>query len=103
MSDQNQDTEKKDQGQKTGGGKKFPPVKNPKFKFNFYWIYGIIIVILFITQMFQWGGGERETTYENFERTMLVSHDVDKIVVTGDQAHIYIKHDKLKDDKYKDV
>ncbi len=103
MSEQNQDTENKDQKQKAGGGKKFPTPKTPKFGFNFYWIYGIIIVVLIVTQLFQWGGGEHEITYEYFEQNMLLPHDVDKIVVTSDVAHITIKHDRLKDDKYKDV
>ncbi len=101
MSDQN--TEDKDQKPKTGGGRKIPMPKNPKSGFNFYWIYGIIIAVLIILQMFQWGGGEREIQYEYFVHNMLVDHDVAKIEVTGDVAHITIKSDKLKDDKYKDV
>jgi cell division protease FtsH len=87
--------------QKGGNGKKFP--SNPKFNFNFYWIYGIIIVLLIVTQMFSWGGGELETTYDNFERTMLIPKDVDKIEVTNDVAHIYIKREKLNEEKYKAV
>jgi hypothetical protein len=34
---------------------------------------------------------------------MLLSHDVEKIVVTNDVAHVYIKKDKLTQDKYKDI
>jgi len=86
---------------KGGNGKKFPA--NPKFNFNFYWIYGIIIVLLIVTQMFSWGGAERETTYDQFERTMLLPKDVDKIEVTNDVAHIYIKREKLSEEKYKAI
>ena len=103
MSEPNQNTENTDQKQKPGGGKKFPSPKTPKFNFNFYWIYGIIIVGLIVTQLLQWGGGERETTQESFIQNMLLSHDVEKIEVINNTAHIYIKPDRIKDDKYKDV
>lgn len=86
---------------KGSGRKNFPNA--PRFKFNFYWLYGILIVVLLITQFFSWGGGERKTTIDNFEKNMLMTHDVDKIVVTNDVAHIYIKRDKLKEEKYKDI
>ena len=102
MSDNNRSNESQG-GQPKGGkdGKKFP--NSPRFNFNFYWIYGIIIVILIITQFFQWGTAERKIMFDDFERTMLMTKDVDKIVVTGDVAHITIKKDKLSDPKYKDV
>jgi ATP-dependent metalloprotease FtsH len=103
MSDQKQNSESKDEKPKSGGGKKFPLPKNPKSGFNFYWIYGIIIVGIIIAQMFQWGGGEVEIQYEYFVHNMLADHDVAKIEVTGDVAHIYIKNDKLKEDKYQKV
>ncbi len=103
MSEQEQNTDNKDQKKKTEGGKKFPLPKNPKSGFNFYWIYGIIIVVLIVTQLFQLGGGEREIEYKFFEQNMLLTHDVSKIEVTSNTAHIYIKRDKLKEDKYKEV
>ncbi|MBL0065416.1 MAG: hypothetical protein IPP38_10440 [Bacteroidetes bacterium] len=46
---------------------------------------------MIITQFFQWGTAEHKNTFDDFERTMLVSKDVDRIVVTNDVAHIYIK------------
>lgn len=82
-------------------GKKFP--NTPKFNFNFYWLYGIIIVVLIITQFFQWGTSEIPITIDRLTRDMLASHDVDKIKVKGKTAHIYIRQDKLKEDKYKEV
>jgi len=103
MSEVNKDSENKEQRKKTDGGKKFPLPKNPKSGFNFYWIYGLIILILIVTQMFQWGGGEKEVEYKFFEQNMLLPHDVSKIEVTNNTAHVYIKEDRLKEDKYKDV
>ncbi len=100
MSEEKKNPEQRESGNK-GGGKKLPGP--PRFNFNFYWIYGIIIVILILTQLFQWGGTERKTTFDKFERNMLMTKDVDRIVVTNDVAHIYIKPERLKEDKYKDV
>ena len=102
MSENNKSSETPGGQPKSGkDGKKFP--NTPRFNFNFYWIYGIIIVILIITQFFQWGTAEHKILFDDFERTMLLTKDVDRIVVTNDVAHIYIKKDKLADAKFKDV
>lgn len=84
-----------------GGKKKFS--NGPRFRFNFYWIYGILIAGLLITQMFTWDVGERKTTIDQFEKNMLLTKDVKKIEVIGKIAHITIKSEKLKEDKYKDI
>lgn len=83
-----------------------PPLKgkSPKFSFNFYWIYGIILAVLIATQVFNFNGTPKKVTWEDFNKNMLQTQDVDKIVVVNNQeANIYIKKDKLKQDKYKDV
>ena len=100
MSEQNKSNEPKP-GPKDGPGKKFPG--GPRFNFNFYWIYGIIIVVLIVTQVFQWGSAERQVTMDRFEKEMLIPKDVAKIVVTNQTAHIIIKKEKLSDPKYKDI
>jgi AFG3 family protein len=100
MSEQNKTNEPKP-GQKGQPGKKFPG--GPRFNFNFYWIYGIIIVVLIVTQLFQWGSAERQTTFDTFEKTMLIPKDVAKIVVINQTAHISIKKEKLTDPKYKNI
>lgn len=87
----------------------FPPRRpgtpnSPKFNFNFYWIYGIVILALIITQVISWSGGPKQITPQEFERTMLKDHDVERIVVVNkDFAEVYIKKDRLTQDKYKDV
>lgn len=103
MSEQNRTNDQKGQPKGGQGNKKFP--NGPKFSFNFYWIYGIIIVLLIITQLFTWGGTEHRTTYVEFERTMLATNDVEKISVNSasQTAHIWIKKDKLSDPKYSEV
>ncbi|MFM9052508.1 MAG: hypothetical protein ACKOKF_09395 [Bacteroidota bacterium] len=88
--------------QQRGGNRKGPGA--PKFRFNFYWIYGIFIVGLLFTTFFKWGGGEVNTDFQNV-RQMLLDKDVDRIQVDEAErtAHIYIKKDKLKEEKYKNV
>src|SRR5258705_4876271 len=78
--------------------------KGPKFSFNFYWIYGIILVVLIGTQVFNFSGTPKKVTWEEFNHSMLQTQDVEKIVVVNNQvANIYIKKDRLKLDKYTDV
>ena len=104
MSEQNKTNETKGEskdGQKGGPGKKFPA--GPKFNFNFYWIYGIIIVVLIVTQLFQWNTAERKISFDRFENEMLIPQDVARIEVTSQTAHITIKKEKLSDPKYKDL
>jgi AFG3 family protein len=109
MSDQiNKGSSKDSRSQKEGkDGKEnpgFPKSPKPKFNFNFYWIYGIIIVAIIGTQFMNWGGGERKTTRDYFLNTMLKEGDVEKIVVINKSVgHVYIKADRLKQDKYKDI
>jgi len=98
MNESNKTNENKGGPQKGGPGKKFP---GPRFNFNFYWIYGIIIVILIVTQLFQWGSAERQITIDRFEKEMLADKDVSKIEVNNRIAHITIKKDRLS--KYPDI
>src|SRR5437667_8737938 len=113
MSDQPQDIEKEKESkdpqenkeetpEKEGGGKKF----SKPGKFNFYWIYGIIVVALIVSQWFQWtNGGEQKITRDKFFNEMLKPGDVDEIkVVNNSVAHVTIKRDRLmKKEEYKTV
>src|SRR5438477_12415643 len=87
-------------GAKGGPGKKFPG--SPRFNFNFYWIYGIIIVILIVTQLFQWGTAEVKISIDGFEK-MLAQKDIARIEVTNQTAHVFIKKEKLSEPKYEKV
>src|SRR6188768_1258649 len=109
MSDQNhkgntKDSKPQKEIKEGKDGPGFPKSSKPKFNFNFYWIYGIIIVAIIGTQFMNWGGGERKTTRDYFLNTMLKEGDVEKIVVINKSVgHVYIKPDRLKQDKYKDI
>ena len=76
----------------------------PKFNFNFYWIYAIIAVVFFAMQFVNWGSGAKLSNWENFETNMLREQDVDRIVVVNnEQVEIYIKSEKLNQEKYRAV
>ncbi len=80
---------------------KFPKGKRPKF--SFYWIYGILALVFLGLQFMNFGAQTKKTDWKNVKQ-MLLDKDVQKIVlVNKDVAEIYIKADKLKDPKYKDL
>ena len=79
-------------------------------KFNMIWIYIAIIAGFFALNYLYSANTTKKITYEKFEKEMLLTGDVQKLVVykkgTGDfvEAEVYIKPEKLKsDNKYKDV
>lgn len=73
-------------------------------RFNFYWIYGILALIFIALQFFNWSGSGKEISWQEFERKMLNEGDVEKIVVVNKEyAEVYIKPDRLSQEKYKDI
>ena len=78
--------------------------EEPKgIKFNFYWIYVIIAILFFGIQILNINTTS-ETSWQEFNRKMLQTKEVDKIVVVNrDIAQIYIKKEFLKREKYKNV
>ncbi len=78
--------------------------QNPKPKFSVYWIYGIIGLAIIGTYFLNMGGKAEEISWQRFEKEMLASYDVDKIVIVNkERAEIYIKQDRLASGKYKDT
>ncbi len=77
-------------------------------KFNMMWIY-IAMIIGFIALNYMYSGsGAKETTYEKFEKDMLRTGDVEKLIAYNKgnivEVEVYIKKDKLQNDpKYKEV
>ena len=77
-------------------------------KFSMIWLYIIMIVGFIALNFFYNGSSTKETTYENFEKNMLLPGDVEKLVAYNKgnivEVEVYIKADKLKNDpKYKDL
>ncbi len=77
--------------------------KMPKVKFNFYWIYAILGIVLFGLYLNNMGVAPKDLGLGQL-KTMLTNQDVEKILlVNKEQAEIYIKKEKLSLPQYKDV
>jgi len=76
-------------------------------RFNIMWLYAAIIIGLFVVQYLFNGSNATKINYQQFENTMLRPRDVEKIVAYKSNdlvvAEVYIKKDRLKLSKYKDV
>ncbi len=78
--------------------------KNPKPKFNIYWIYGLIAISFIGITFWNSGNHMKEITWQRFEREMLKNHDVEKVVVVNkERAEVFIKKESLNKLKYEDV
>ncbi len=97
----NEDNYNKGGKSQGSGGPKMP--KMPKVKFNFYWIYAILGVVLFGLYLNNMGVAPKDLGLGQLKE-MLVNQDVEKILlVNKEQAEIYIKKEKLSLPKYKDI
>ncbi len=75
----------------------------PKPKFNFYWIYGILLLV-FIGLQFMYSGETSKKTNWGELKQMLKNGDVKRIVLVNKEfAEIYIKPELLGKGKYKDL
>lgn len=80
---------------------RFPKGKKPKF--SFYWIYAILGLVFLGLELMSTGPSAKKTDWGGLKQ-MLENKDVKKIeLVNKEVAEIYIKADKLKDPKYKDL
>jgi len=97
----NEDNLNKGDKPQGSNGPKLP--KMPKVKFNFYWIYGILGIVLFGLYLNNMGASPKELGWGELKE-MLVNQEIDKILlVNKEQAEVYIKKDKLGLPKFKDV
>lgn len=82
---------------------KFPKKPNlPKNPFNFYWIYGIIAVVLIGIQLMNSTGSLKEKNTTEFIENMLKKHHVVRVVAIPSEniAEITINKDSLKLPQY---
>ncbi len=78
-----------------------PKIKKPKF--SFYWVYGILAVILIAIQFSNIGGSAKEIYWGEL-KIMLQDGDIEKIVLVNKEvAEIHIKKDRLSKPKYDKV
>ena len=74
------------------------------FKFNFYWIYAIAIILIIAINFLDFGNQPKKTSQRDFESKMLKVGDVQKVVVINrEKAEVYIKSEKLTENKYESV
>ena len=94
MSNQRQSKPQKDGTSGSGGG-------SPRF--NPYWIYGIlgiILLVVFIGPSLM-GGGMEKKDLNFFKEQSLNANDVEKVVILNDKrAEVYLKEDVLTNEKY---
>jgi len=80
-----------------------PKMKNGRPKFNFYWIYALLFLLIIGLQFMNWGTPAKNIGLGELKQ-MLGEQDVEKVVlVNKEKAEIFIRKDKLSKDKYKDV
>ncbi|MGO1243748.1 MAG: ATP-dependent zinc metalloprotease FtsH [Sphingobacterium sp.] len=76
-------------------------------KFNMMWLWILIILGFFGLQFLFSGETAEKISYSEFEQNMLLPGDVDKLVAYKNNdlvdVEVYIKKDKLSEEKYKDV
>jgi cell division protease FtsH len=78
--------------------------KKPYPKFNIYWVYALIAIFFISLNFMNLGGSPKETTWQEFQRTMLKNQDVQRIVVINKQkAEVYLKDEALKNPEYQDL
>lgn len=76
----------------------------PKKRFNWYWIYFILLGILFLPSLFSRSSAGNEISWVQFESDLLSKNAVDRIVVVNnEQAEIFLKETLATDPKYKDL
>jgi len=84
------------------GGKDNGLGGTPKPRFSIYWVYGLIIVAFLSINFFNFGSHVEEITWPQFQRDMLMTKDVKRLVVVNNShAEVYIKDDRLNSPKYK--
>jgi cell division protease FtsH len=73
----------------------------PKFKFNTYWIYGAVILLLISFQIFSGGDLATQSISKNEFNEVLKQDDISKIIVVNNNvAQIFIKEEALNKSKY---
>lgn len=77
------------------------PTPTPK---NRMWIYIVLLGLFLVFTFVDFGGSSKEIGRDVFEKELLPSNDIEKIVIVNkDRVDIYIKADRVADEQYKDV
>lgn len=83
---------------------KIPKPATPKFNFNFYWVYGLVILVILAINFMDFGNKPLLTNWQEFETKYLKTGDVDHVeVINKEKVYVYIKKDSLAKEEYKNV
>ncbi len=73
-----------------------------KPKFNFYWIYGGLFVLLLFYQFYNGGDIQNKEITQNKFESILQSNDIDKIIIVNrNVAQLYLKEEAMSKVAYK--
>ena len=74
--------------------------KGPKF--NIYWVYGIIAIVLILAQVMNFSPELKVISEQQFRNEILLPGDVQRLdlVKNKEQVHVYIKSDRLSKEFY---
>lgn len=87
-------------GENKKKGKKDPKKMMPSFKFNPFYFFGVVFLLLIAIELFSGASEPVETNWNKVKRTMLKNDDIAKfVVINKDKVDIYLKEDSY--DKYK--
>jgi len=102
MNNGNNQNNRPESGSKPGSQTDNKGKKKPGF--NFYWIYGLLAVVLIALNFYNFGGGAIEISQQRFEVEMLPTNDIEKLVVVNHETvEVFIKQDRLDQKKYSDL
>lgn len=77
--------------------------KGSRPKFSFYWIYILLFGLIIGLQFMNWNTPVKSVGWGELKE-MIEDGDVDRLVLVNKEfAEVFIKKEKLSDDKYKDV
>jgi len=72
-------------------------------KFNFYWVYAALALLLLFMWISNWNTPSREISWGEL-RDMLINQHIERIVVINrETAEIYIKQEKLTLERYQEI
>ncbi|WP_369048682.1 ATP-dependent zinc metalloprotease FtsH [Tenacibaculum sp. UWU-22] len=75
--------------------------KKTTFKFNFYWVYGAIFMLILAFQFFGSGDLASRNLSKNEFTKILEKNDIKYVLVKNNVAQVFLTEDALKKDDYK--
>lgn len=73
-------------------------------RFNFWWIYLIMLALILFPTVINNYSGSKEITWQQFEKEILSRKAVEKIeVINEEKAEIYLKKERANDSAFKEV